>query len=187
MELATRFAGRPIAVALEQARGALLYALSAYGHFVLYPIHPTTSSRYRAAIFPSGSKDDPKDADVLLDLLVRHRERLRPLKPDTQEIRKLQVLVEKRRQLVDDRTAQTNRITDLLKIYFPQVLSWFDRVDSPLVAAFLERWPTLESCPTEEREELRKFFHQHQCRSQRRIEERLDAMGKARPIISDAA
>src|ERR1700752_5013131 len=50
--------GGVIAVALEQARGALLYALSAYGHFVLYPIHPTTSARYRAAMRPSGAKDD---------------------------------------------------------------------------------------------------------------------------------
>ena len=47
--------------------------------------------------------------------------------------RKLQVLVQKRRQLVDERTAQTNRITDLLKLYFPKVLDWFDEVGAPLV------------------------------------------------------
>src|SRR6478672_5569930 len=42
--LATRFGGRPIAVGLEQSRGALIYALQAYGHLELYPIHPSTSA-----------------------------------------------------------------------------------------------------------------------------------------------
>jgi len=187
VELAVRFEGRPVAVALEQARGALLYALSAYGHLVLYPVHPTTSSRYREAIFPSGSKNDPKDADATLDLLVRHRDRLRRYQPDTPQTRKLRVLVQKRRQLVDERTAQTNRITDLLKLYFPQVLDWFDEIGAPLVEAFLERWPTLEQVQKEDAEELRKFFHQHQCRSPQRIQERWDAIREARPLIRDIA
>jgi hypothetical protein len=133
-QLIARFEGRPIAVALEQARGALLYALSKYAHLVLYPIHGATSSRYRAALFPSGRKDDPLDTDLLLDLLVQQRSRLRPLRPDTEQTRKLQVLVEKRRQLVDERTAQTNRITDLLKVYFPQALQRFDKLSSPLAS-----------------------------------------------------
>jgi hypothetical protein len=33
-ELAARFAGRPIAVALEQSRGALLFMLTKYDHLV---------------------------------------------------------------------------------------------------------------------------------------------------------
>src|SRR6185295_755177 len=136
-ELAARFAGRPIAVSLEQARGALIYALSKYSHLVLYPIHPKTSSAYREAMFPSGSKNDPVDADLLLDLVIHHRKRLRPLQPDTEITRKLQLLV-------DQRTAQTNRISDLLKVYFPQTLNWFDSLSAPIVQAFLERWPTVE-------------------------------------------
>lgn len=185
--LASRFQGRPIAVALEQARGALLYALSKYTHLVLYPIHPTTSSRYRAAMFPSGSKDDPKDTDLLLDLLTRHRDHLRPLQPDTEQTRKLQLLVEKRRQLVDQRTAQTNRITDLLKVYLPQILKWFDKIDSPLVGAVLERWPTLEKLQAASEEELRQFFYQHQSRSQERIEQRIQDIQAAQPAIVDHA
>jgi transposase len=178
--------GGVIAVALEQARGALLYALSAYGHFVLYPIHPTTSARYRAAMRPSGAKDDPADADLLLDLLVRHRDQLRPWRPDSPAIRKLQTLVEKRRQLVDERTAQTNRIRDSLKLYFPQVLGWFERMDLPIVAAFLERWPTLEQVQGAGQEELRKFFNRHHCRSPKAIAKRLAALGQACPLTRDA-
>jgi transposase len=187
MQWATRFAGRPVAVALEQSRGALVYALSQFAHLVLYPIHPATSCAYRKAVYPSGSKDDPKDAGILLDLLTQHRDRLRVLQPDTELTRKLQVLVEKRRQLVDERTAQTNRITDQLKLYFPQVLSWFDELSAPLVADFLERWPTLPQLQQEDAAVVRQFFHQHGSRSSQRIDRRLQEIQQAQALIHDAA
>ena len=48
-----------------------------------------------------------------------------------------QNLVEERRKLVDEKTAQTNRLTNHLKIYFPQILDWFEHLDSELVCALL--------------------------------------------------
>lgn len=185
-DLAARFGGR-VAVALEQARGALFYTLSRFTHLVLFPIHPTTSARYRAAMFPSGAKDDPKDAELLLDLLVHHRERLRPAQPDTPAIRKLQLLVEKRRQLVDERTAATNRITAQLKICFPQALDWFDSADSPLFVDFLRRWPTLAAVQSEQSEVLLSFLRSHNCRSEELNQRRLREIADARPMIEDAA
>ena len=185
--LADRFQGRPIAVALEQARGALVYALSKYKHLVLYPIHPSTSSKYRAAMFPSGAKDDPKDAELLLELLLYRRNRLRALQPDTSSMRQLQVLVEKRRQLVNQKTAFTNRITDQLKQYFPQILQWFDDVDSPLVTAFLQCWPTLQHLQAATAEQILALLHRHNSRSQARNQQRLEQIPKARPLTLDAA
>jgi transposase len=185
--LAARFEGRPIAVGLEQARGALIYALAKYEHLVLFPIHPNTSSNYRAAMFPSGAKDDPKDTELLLELLLWHREHLRPLSLDTVPTRQVQVLVERRRQLVGNKTAFTNRITDQLKQYFPQMLTWFDEIDSPLVAAFLERWPTLPSLQAAQPEEILKFLHLHNSRSAARNGQRLEQIRQARPLTLDPA
>ena len=45
--LQQRFGGKPIAVILEQSRGALVYMLSKYPHLVLFPVHSTTAERYR--------------------------------------------------------------------------------------------------------------------------------------------
>lgn len=187
MQWAARFPGQLIAVALEQSRGALFYALSKYPHLVLFPIHPATSSDYRKAMFPSGSKDDPHDAELLLDLLTLHRDRLRRFQPDTEPTRKLQVLVEKRRQLVEERTAQTNRITDQLKQYFPQVLDWFDELSAPIVAAFLQRWPTLPQLQAEDPQRVREFFYQHGSRSKPRMEERLSQIAPAQVLVCDTA
>src|SRR5215831_14078918 len=117
--LQQRFGGRPIAVCLEQARGALVYMLTKYAHLVLFPVHPTTAARYRETFCTSDAKDDPNDTGFLLDLLLRHRERLRQLQRDTVETRLLQFLVEDRRRTVNERTRQSNRLTNCLKQYFP--------------------------------------------------------------------
>jgi transposase len=185
--LQSRFGEQAIAVAVEQSRGALVFMLTKYAHLHLYPIHPRTAAQFRAALFPSGAKDDPQDADLLLDLLVHHRSRLRRLEPDTEQTRTLQMLVEERRKMVNEKTRQSNRLTDKLKLYFPQVLSWFDEVDSELVGAFLERWPTLQALQRTRPSTLRQFFHEHNCRSEERIQQRVEQSRQAIPATRDQA
>src|SRR5499425_2971521 len=157
-QLCQRFAHHPIALALEQSRGALVFMLSKYEPLHLFPVPATMSASMRKALYPSGSKDDPRDADLLLELLLKHRDNLRRLSPDTEATRRVQNLVEERRKLVDEKTAQTNRLMGHLKIYFPQIPRWFDDVGSPLVCALLERWATLEALQKARPETLRSFF-----------------------------
>ena len=73
--LRQRFGGAPIAVCLEQSRGPLIYALLKYDFLVLYPINPKTLAKFREAFSPSRAKDDPTDAEYLVELLVHHRDR----------------------------------------------------------------------------------------------------------------
>jgi transposase len=187
VELGRRFGGRPIAVALEQSRGALLFMLTKYAHLALFPVHPTTLSDYRKGFRPSGAKSDPSDAGLLVDLLVRHREKLRGLNPDTEQTRTLQFLVEARRKLVSDKGRYSNRLTAYLKMYFPQVLGWFSEVTSPITGDFLERWPTLQKLQKARPETLRKFFLQrHGCKLDN-IDRRLEEIRRAMPATHDAA
>ncbi len=71
--LSARFDGQPVAVAVEQSRGPLVFMLGKYEQLHVYPIHPRAAAQFRAALFPSGAKDDPSDAELLLDLLTHHR------------------------------------------------------------------------------------------------------------------
>lgn len=88
-DLNRRFSGRPVAVALEQKRGSVVNLLLAYPHLVLFPVPASMSSSYRKTFVPSGAKDDPGDAAWILDLLLRHRDRLRHLEPDDPDTRLL--------------------------------------------------------------------------------------------------
>ena len=56
---------------------------------------------------------------------------------------------------------------------------------SPLVGDLLERWPTLQDLQRCHDGTLRKFFHQHNCRSEERIGERIEAIRQAVPATSE--
>jgi transposase len=186
-QLCQRFGNRPIAVAVEQVKGALVFMLSKYELLHLFPVAPAMSASMRDALYPSGAKDDPRDAELLLDLLLKHRDKLRRLAPDSEATRRVQNLVEERRNLVDEKTAQSNRLTNHLKIYFPQMLGWFDRLDTELVCALVERWPTLQELQKVPPARLRAFFRKHRCRDQELIDRRMVGIQQAIPATHDGA
>ncbi len=180
-----RFGGQPVAVALEQKRGSVVNLLLPYPHLVLFPVPASMSASYRKTFVPSGAKDDPGDAHWVLDLLLRHRDRLRRLEPDDANTRLLLMLVEDRRQLVDDKTRLALRLQDCLKQYFPQLVKWFD-VDTPLVADLLKEWPDLQHLQRCHDGTLRKFFRKHHC-GEDLMGERIGAIRAAVPATNDPA
>src|ERR1700745_2003611 len=86
-QLCRRFGPGPIAVAVEQVKGALVYMLRKYECLHLYPVPSTMSESMRKDLYPSGAKDDPRDAELLLELLLLHRDKLRRLTPDNEATR----------------------------------------------------------------------------------------------------
>ncbi len=186
-ELRMRFGGQSIAVALEQSRGSLVFMLTKYDHLVIFPVHPTVLVNYRKSFRPSGAKDDPSDARLLLDILRLHREKLRRFNPDRPETRTLQFWVEERRKFVPEKTRYSNRLTAHRKMYFPQVLDWFDEIGSNIAAEFLERWPSLDKLQRARPATIERFFINHNSRDPERIKERLEQIRKAVPATTDAA
>ncbi len=179
--------GYPIAVAVELSKGPIVYALQKHDCFVIFPVNPSTLAKYREAFQPSRAKDDPTDAELAVDLILRHSERFKPLQPQSVEIRMLASLVEQRRNLVGDKIRITNRLRVALKQYYPQMLEWFDHIDTPLFCDFLVRWPTLLQVKRARKSTLRKFFHEHNMRFEHVLERRLNAIKKATPLTLDEA
>lgn len=185
--LRTRFPAGAVAIALEQSRGALLYALMNYDFLLLYPVPPRSLAAYRRAFYPSGGKDDVVDADLLLDFLRKHQERLRPWRPDDALTRQIRLLVEQRRKLIADRTRLTNRLSAALKEYFPQALEGAGELASPTACEFLSRWPTLERLQGAPRRQVRDFYHAHRRLSPGQWEDLQEQIRQAHPLTSDSA
>lgn len=185
--LRQRYPGQLITVGLEQSRGPLLFALLQYDFLVLYPINPTTLAKYREAFSPSRAKDDPTDAEYAAELLMQHHDRLKAWHPDDEQTRTLRYLVEHRRRLVGDRTRISNRLTSLLKCYFPQVLAWFPELTTILVCDFLWRWPALERLQGVKRTTLLNFFRAHHSGRTDTLEKRLAAIKESVPLTTDRA
>src|SRR5262245_7271942 len=186
--LRARFPNGKIAVCVEQARGALLSALLEFEHLVPYPVNPKSLARFREALYPSRSKNDPVDADLLLHLILKHPDRLRPWVPDTVETRQLILATEQRRHFIDQRTALTNQLTSHLKVIFPQAFELVGEVlSSPMATAFLKKWPTLQSVQKVSPSVLRKFYYGHNSRSQQLMTQRLALVKNALALTNDPA
>jgi transposase len=186
-QLRNRFAGRPVAIAVEQKRGALIYALMHVDFLHLYPVNPQTLSQFRKAFYPSGAKDDPVDADLLLEILMAHRQHLRVWIPDDVLTRSIQLLTEDRRHLVDERTALTNQLTAALKMYFPQALDWFGDLHTARACAFLQRWPSLQHLKRATSSSVRKFYRAQGYRGEDKLEQLIASIPKAQPLTQDGA
>ncbi|HEX7454500.1 MAG TPA: IS110 family transposase [Gallionella sp.] len=184
--LRDRFGG-PIAVCLELAKGPLISALLRYEFLVLFPVHPSTLAKYREAFVPSGAKDDPTDAEIALDILLRHPDKLHPLKLQSVAMRTLATLVEERRSLVNNVTGITNRMTSALKEYYPQVLDWFEHRDTLIFCDFLEHWPTLKHVKRARKATLESFFRQHNANRAHLVEQRIQGIRTATALTEDQA
>ena len=177
-----------IAVAIEQSRGPVLYALMRYDFLALYPVNPRTLADYRRAFKLSGAKDDPLDADLLGELVCQHANRLRPLAVEDAATRKLRLLTEARRGFVDERTGLSNHLGAVLKCYYPLALELVgEDLASPMTTELLRRWPNLAKLQAAKPGTLRAFFYAHNSRSEDKIGARLEAIQQARPLTQDPA
>jgi transposase len=187
-ELRRRFEGRSVGICLELSRGPLIHALLPYEFIVLFPVNPKSLQRFREAFSPSGAKDDPTDADLLLEMLGKHRDRLRAWRPEDATTRAIRRLVEARRKAVDLRTRLTQRLRAELKNYFPQALDWTGKsLTTRLACDLLLRWPTLEAIQRAQPQTLRTFFYGHNCVRGDVVERRIEAIRSALPLTRDPA
>jgi len=187
-KLRERFGNRPVAIGIETSCGPVISALLAYDFIVLFPLNPKALKDYRAAFSVSGAKDDRTDAQLIEQFVRLHRHQLRALEPDTEMTRQLAGLVENRRRLVDERTRFVNQLHAVLKTYYPLAETLLHRqIKQPMAAAFLARWPDLESLQKSQPRTLRAFFYRHHCRRAAKIEENIAQIQKAQPLTTDPA
>jgi len=188
LQLRHRFGGRPVALALEKTRSGLVHTLMQHDLVVLYPLNAEAVARYRQTFATSRAKDDPTDAELLADLLAKHRDEFRPWTPDTATTRELAALGEARRQAVNLRTRLSCRLISTLKSYYRQALELIgEDVYSPLALDFLTKWPSLSALQRARPETVRRFYYAHNSRRADVIEARLQLIASATPLTTDPA
>lgn len=187
MMLKKKARGGKVAIALEQFRGGLIFALMKYDFIVLYPINPTTVAKHRETWRTSGAKDDPTDAAFILELLEHHNKRLIPWNPEPKDVRLLQRLTEHRVKLLQDLKRAGNKVTTTIKEYYPVILELFPKIYRDITADFILAFPTLSSAQAATDEELITFFRSHSAGGQKRMAKRISLIREAQELIIDEA
>jgi transposase len=174
-------------VCIEQSKGALISALLMYDSIHIFPINPMQLANYRKAMNHGGAKGDPGDARLLARFLMHYGDQLSPLQPDDEATRKLTILAQDRRRIVDQRTAVALELSATLKQYFPLVLQLAQSsVLAQFICRMLIKWPTLDKLQAARLTTLRKFFYAQNLRGDH-IEVKLKLIDEAKPLTRDAA
>ncbi len=185
LSLQQRFKDEPVAVCMELKKGPLVHALLKYDFLILFPVNPQALCKYRNAFATSRAKDDPSDAALMVDFLCKHMDKLKAWYPEAPETRKLAQLLEHRRRIVGDKVRLTNRLTSLLKGYYPQIFDWFQDKDTIIFCDFLTKWSTLEKAKRVRKSTLERFFYSHNLRYKNIIDERIEKIKGAVPLTND--
>jgi transposase len=191
--LREQFGGRRVAICVELSRGPLVYALMQYDFVTLYPINPKQLADYRAALYPSGAKNDPHDAELLARFLHDHPDKVRAWHPDDEITRGLRLMTEQRRKWVQDRVRHTNELRQRLKESYVLALE-FCPVDawSESFLALLEKFPSQRELQRASPKQLERWLPKRRRAADdppaaELLHERIAALRRAKPMTSDKA
>lgn len=132
-----------VVVGIEVPRGALVETLMERG-FRVFALNPKQMDRFRDRHFPSGAKDDRRDAYVIADSLRTDQKCFREVRLDDPLIVQLRELSRVDEDLRAEANRLGNRMRELLYRYFPQALDISPAGDESWLLDLLERAPTPE-------------------------------------------
>lgn len=138
--LARRQPPQQVHVAIELHSSLLLDRLLRLGVNV-YGLNPKCAERIRECHTPTGIKDDDRDAWSMAEYLRTAHQRLRPLKADSDQTRALKEWVGLRETLVQERTAQMQRLRSHLVRWHPHLLKAAPDLWRDWPLALLEDFP----------------------------------------------
>ncbi len=148
-----------MACLVETSRGLLIASLLEAGWHV-YPVHPKTVDRRRAA---SGAKTDMIDASLLAKHGRAELADLRRLQPDSETIAELKALTRDQNSLIQMQTRLVNQLTACLKAYYPVALQLFSKLKPRSTLIFLQTYPTPQEAQSASQQQieatLRKAGH----------------------------
>jgi|SRR5271157_728086 len=174
---ATELKDNEIVFAIERKDLRLVEFLLANG-FKGYVVDPNKMKGYRLRYSSSGAKDDGRDAFILADLLLKDRERLTPIKIESEAVQRFKMLLADRAAFVADQAALTGRLQTCLREYYPAALELFVDETGPTALAFLAAYPTLEQTKNLDDQTLRDFLKAHHAFSRQRMQTMLKALVK---------
>lgn len=187
-ELRNIASGRKIAVCLEKGRVRIIHHLLFHDDITLYPVDPKQAARYRESFKSSKAKDDGHDSYYLARMLEERLDHLEPMKLDDPLTRRISLLCETRRSLVNDKTSVIQRLISKIKLYYPLVFMLpTKQIDSELVQEFIRRFPDPRAAKKANKLTLRKLLARHGIKDPERVDALITMIRETPLATSDAS
>ena len=147
-------------VIIERTQNYLIKILESLSYIKLFTVHPSTSASYRETFTPSRAKNDPQDAACLVDLYRKHYDKLKLHQVDVKS-QVLNTYNHRRRETVDARTKLGQKLTAVLKIFYPQALEIIDgSLNAPIAVDFLKSYPSPQKLLKEDKKIVEQYFNE---------------------------
>ena len=157
--LREKLSGYPsLRMAIETSQGLVVTQLVTLG-LLVFPVNPASASRYRERQYPSGTKDDVRDAWALANALRTDGADWTPLAFDDPLTEELRLLCRDEVGLIGQRTALVNQLQAALLEYFPALLEAFDDWTVPAAWKFIQTFPTPQKLAAAGRRKWENFLH----------------------------
>ncbi len=169
-----------VVVAIEVPHGAVVEVLLEHG-FEVFSINPKQLDRFRDRYFPSGAKDDSRDAFVLADSLRTDQHCFRAVRVSDPHIIRLRELTRLDEELNLCFQRHCSQLRQQLQRYFPHVLELSKTADEPWIWALLELTPAPAKAAKLTLRRIEKLLCQYKIR---RIEAAQVAAALRGPIFS---
>lgn len=132
-----------VLVAVESSHGLLVQALVASGYQV-YDINPLAAARYRERHSLAGAKSDPRDAEMLANLIRTDRHKFRPLAGDSERALEIRARARAHLRAIRDKLRLRSQLRSLLLEYYPSVASLLNEEEVTDALAILSVAPRPE-------------------------------------------
>lgn len=177
------FTGCPFT--LETSSGPAVDQLLQRG-WVIYPVAPPASNRYRDRKAPSGTKTDRHETWALADALRTDGHAWRPLRPQDEATATLRALCRDEIALIEQRTALVNQLQAALREYYPVALEAFGDWTAAHTWAFLLAFPTPGQLQAAGKRKWEKFLHTYKLWRPQTVEKRLSLFAAATALPASA-
>jgi transposase len=154
---------RAVAVGLENPRGAVVETLLERNYRV-WAINPKQLDRFRDRFSVAGAKDDYRDARVLAHSLRTDLACFRSVAADHAQLLRLRELSRGCDQTSQQLRRMANQLNDLLRRYFPSLLTLCPGSDEAWLWALLQRTPLPAAAARLKLDRLHKLLQHHRIR-----------------------
>jgi transposase len=148
-------------VGMETAHNLLVDYLWELEYQQIYILPPKAVKSAQGRFRQSGARDDPWDARLIADMLRTDQKRYTQWHPDNLLTCQIRTAMRMVLHLTREMVRNSNRLRAVLIRYYPAALNLFSRLDSPVLLAFIQAYPTPQAAAAVSFEEFSNFLRSH--------------------------
>lgn len=146
-----------IMIGIEKHRGPVFHLLHGLQH-TCYEIPPMRVSVRRKGQSAAGAKSDLRDAEIIAEVVRTDHRKMKPFFSESSATQVVANLVDERETVKKEVHAGQMRLMELLRMYFPALLTMWDDLTRPCALEFIRLFPTANLARSMTKESLEAAF-----------------------------